>query len=184
MTDEPTQIIQPVHDSHDDSSLLSALRARRDEHAAEQTYDAEVPGYSGQVALRLRALTAREQSRISNRLTTSRAPDKEALANMDTLVIACTEIVVRDDYDEPWQSLGALDGGEPIAIDERLVDVLKLTPEADTARETLRSLFGLAPSPDIAINGVVNDYLEWLRGANDEVDREFVGESHGGTTSK
>ena len=184
MTDEATtQIIKAVP-SQTDTSLLDTLRTRRDEHAVAQTVEMEVPGYNGMVALRLRALTGREQTQVATRLERSRSPEKELTANMDTLILACDEVVVRGEYGEPWQSLGSYDGDEPVAIDARLVELLHLTPTTDTARETLRSLFALAPSPDLAIGSVVNDYIDWMRAANDEIDREFVGESPGSPTSR
>ena len=73
--------------------------------------------------------------------------------------------------------MAEMDGGEPVGIEQRLVELLKLTPAAISSRELLRSLFALAPSPELAINVAAGEYVDWARAADEDVDTEFVGES-------
>ena len=169
-----TVIIAPPHQP---SSLLDALRARRTEMAEEQTTELLIPGYHGMLGLRVGPLTGREQSRLTNRMAQSKSPDREATYNADTLITATREIVVRDAEDQPWQSLGSLNGGDPVGVDDRLIELLALEVPARTARATLRALFGMAPSPDIAINLASAEYITWAGGVSEDIDTEYVGES-------
>jgi hypothetical protein len=172
--EEVTRIIQTPRKT---STLLEQLRSRRDDIASEHTIDITVPGYRGQLALRCAPVEPRQLAAIARRVTTSRSPDRELMSNMDTLILACREIVVRESDGEEWRSMAELDGGEPVGIEERLVGLLKLQPESLTSRELLRSLFALAPSPELAINVAAGEYVDWARAADEDVDAEFVGES-------
>lgn len=178
--EEVTRIIQRPRQSN---SLLDQLRARRDDIAAEQTVDLPVPGYRSKLALRCGPVESRQLAALARRMVNSKAPDRELTSNMDTLILACREIVVRESEGEEWRSMSELDGGEPVGIEERLVDLLKLTPETVTSRELLRSLFALAPSPELAINVMAGEYVDWARAADEDVDTAFVGESPSATKS-
>jgi hypothetical protein len=173
---EPTEADTVILPPPKTSSLLDALRARRAEMLDEQTTDLLVPGYNGMLALRVGPLTGREQSRLTSRMAQSKSPDREATYNADTLITATRELVVRNTEGEPWQSLGSLNGGDPVGIDDRLVELLDLKPAALTARATLRALFALAPSPDIAINLASAEYITWAGGITEDVDADYVGE--------
>jgi hypothetical protein len=135
------------------------------------------------LGLRVGPLTSREQTRLNSRMAASKSPDREAIYNADTLIAATREVVVRDAEDQPWQSLGSLNGGEPVGFDAELVKLLSLDPSASTARAMLRELFALAPSPDLAVNLASAEYMTWAGGVSEDLDREYVGESASVPTS-
>lgn len=172
VVDEQPPLDEPIQTD----SLLDSLRARRQAIAAEQTIDLFVPGYHGMLALRCGAITGQTQSRITERHTRSKAGDRDVSLNADLLIAACLDVVARADADDDWKSLGEYDGQGAVRIDERLVAILGLTPGARTARATLRALFALAPSPDLAITSLTSDYTEWAAAVNEDVDETFSGE--------
>lgn len=172
--EEVTRIIQQPKQS---TSLLDQLRARRDDIATEHTIDLSVPGYHGMLALRCVPVEPRQIAALARRMSNSKSPERELLSNMDTLIAATREVVVRENEGDEWRSMAELDGGEPVGIEERLVELLKLTPAAMTSRELLRSLYALAPSPDLAINNSVSEYMQWAQATDEDIDTAFVGES-------
>jgi hypothetical protein len=161
-------------------NLLDQLRAVRTEAARDFHYHVIVPGYSGRIAVRCKPIGSRTSSALAARLSKSRSPEAAFEMSADTLIAACEEVVVRDDWQDEWQSLGSLNGGEPVGIGNELVELLTLEPaQGGRAREVVRSLFGLAPAPELALGTAVGEYLTWASAADEEVDEVFSGNSPG-----
>lgn len=178
MDEQETEIIEPrSNGTAPAATLLESLRERRTLAANDRTHDVLVPRYGGRVALRCGPVSGQTQARLLERTRESKDPDRDFNLNADWLIAACREVMVRDSYHEPWQSLGALNGGEPVKLDETLAELLALEPAAKTAREVLRALFSLAPSPELAITLAGSEYVGWAGAVNEELDEEFVGES-------
>ncbi len=188
MSDEDTQVIFPApvngqaeepeepQEAETPSTLLESLRAKRAELAAEQTHEVLVPGYAGRVAIRCGPISGRQQAALLDRLAKSKSPERDVNLNADYLIAACREVVVRDGYDQPWQSLADVNGGEPVGVEPHLADLLALQPTAPTARGVLFSLFALAPSPEVAITIAGGEYIGWAGGINEELDEAYLGE--------
>lgn len=150
-------------------SHIEWLRARHDTIAADHTMVADVPGYQGRLVVRYGrvpwAAISRAQTLIAN-------PGKDGegslLAQVDFLVSACREIMVRNTDGE----LEPIDpSGEVRRFDPELAALLGA--EARTARETLRWVF--ANDPAVAVQA--GEVLDWtVRTGEDTVD-DFMGES-------
>jgi hypothetical protein len=96
----------------------------------------------------------------------------------DYLINACEEFLGRASVDDELVPLSEYDGGDPVGISKRLCQMIDLHPSGDgNARAILFALFIGAPSPDMAIEKIANDYAEWAINANEEVGAELLGES-------
>lgn len=158
-------------------SILDSIRAKRAQHAQERHYDVDVPGYDGLLVLRLEPIPGRTLAALVDRREKSRLPERDFNLNADVVIVACREVLGRNDVADPLVTLPGSDG-EPVRIDVRLAELLQMpvTPQT-TAREVLRLIFEGANSPDVAIIAAGGEYMEWARSADDDVDRELLGES-------
>lgn len=169
-------------ETHDPApgSLLDRLRQVRADAASDYRYDLLVPGYRGLVAIRCKPIPGRTSSQLATRLVKSKSPEAAFEMAADTLIAACEEVIVRSKSEDDWQTLGSLNGGEPVGIGTELVELLQLEPrEGGRSREVVRSLFGLAPSPELALGGLVGEYLAWAAASDEELDEAFAGNSPG-----
>jgi hypothetical protein len=154
-------------------SVLAALQAQRAEHqAVQRVYDLAVPGYRGLLVLRLGPVPASQLSRIMDRATTGKSPERSFNANADLLVAACTEVLARARTSDPFVPLLGRDD-EPVKLDARLAELLQL-PET-RARGLVRALFEGANSPDMALATAAGEYAEWASGAAEEELEESLG---------
>jgi hypothetical protein len=183
MHEEPTQITPPEEASwpgeHENGagptgSVLEAVRARRQQLAARQTLEIDLPGMLGLMALRLGPIPGPQLTRIVERQQSSKSPERNFNANADVLIAACVEVLGRARESDPWTSLPGA-SGRPCRLDEDLCGHLGLEPV--TARELIRELFKGAPSPEFAVGYAANEYVEWAAAASGEVDEELLGES-------
>jgi hypothetical protein len=94
--------------------------------------------------------------------------------NIDLLIAACTAVLSRPSTAAPWQNLDENDP-EPYQLDERLARFLGF--EATTGRALVLELFGAVPSPEVAIQAAMGEYMEWARGAVADADEAYLGES-------
>jgi hypothetical protein len=182
--DEDTLVTDPMVDAIDDGdtpangtpplSVLERLKARRGELAETRTFDLEVPGTGGLLVLRLGVLPRQRLAALTQRATKGGA-EADLNLNADTLIAATRNVLARNHRDDPLTPIDP-DPANPVRIDERLAAMLGL-PEATRARQVLDAVFGLAPSPDLAIGVSAGQYLEWASAADSELDEEFVGES-------
>lgn len=178
--DDETQVLPAVTNGNGDggddgeglASVFAKLRDMRAEHAVEQTYDIEVPGYGGLLFLRCGPISGPTLATLRGRMMRSKTPDRDVDLAIDVLVAACREVMVRLNVDDELQPA---DEDEPMRVDERLAVSLGLTGRS--AREVMRELYSSVPSPELAIVAESNAYYEWASAANDEIDSTFLGES-------
>jgi hypothetical protein len=156
-------------------SVLQALRARRQTHAADRHVDLDVPGYRGLLVLRLGPIPSQTMSRLRERAERSRSPERDYNLNADTLIAACRQVLGRARPTDELQLLVDPEG-EPVRIDERLAELLGVEGVKD-ARGMLRVLYEGANSPELAVAAAGGQYVEWASGANNEIDEELLGES-------
>jgi len=154
-------------------SVLDVIRARRSARAAEHEYDMPVPGYGGLLVLRCTPLRGEDLTRLRIRIERSKDPSRDFQLAADLLIAVCENVLARR---SPTAELEPLDPtGEPVAINERLAELLRV--EASSARELVRAVFSLAPSPEMAAGDAVGDYLAWAQGADADLDDGLMGES-------
>lgn len=151
------------------TSVLDALKAQRAKLAETQTFDVDVPGWRGLLVLRLGSITQQQQQRIGVRVQ-----QRNATPDLDFLVAAFREVLGRARSSDALELLVDSDG-DPIGLDERLAVALDLGV-VTSARDVLQRLFAGANSPTLAIASAANDWLEWARSANSEIDEDFLGE--------
>ena len=155
------------------SSVLDALRERRASYVREATLDLDVPGYSGRLALRCGPIAGSVLTRLRERMERSRSPERDYNLNADTLIAATRDVVGRLAEADEYQPL---DPDEPMRLDHVLAETLDFPPGAN-AREVVRGLFGLAPSPDVAVGVAAGRYMEWAAAINEQADEDYLGES-------
>jgi hypothetical protein len=165
---------EPNGNAPSQASVVGALRAVRERHAAERQFDLEVPGWLGLLALRLGPIPGAQMARIGERATSSHSPERAFNANADMLIAACRAVLGRARRDDPWTPL-LDDESEPVRLDERLSLVLGL--EATRAREVVRELYSKANAPDLAVGGSATEYVEWATSTNEDLDEVALGES-------
>ncbi len=152
-------------------SALARLRERREAIAAERTEVFPVPGYGGELALVARPISWDDAKKVAVRVEKSKSNRKELLAQMDTIILATSEIVLRDPETGKTMPLDP-ESDTPATFATEVVDkVLGFT--ANTARERVSLLF----NNDLAVSRVCNEINEWMSESGDEVNKEFLGES-------
>jgi hypothetical protein len=160
------------------SPVLAAIRAEREKAAARHVYDLDVPGYGDLLVIRMGPLGGTQATRLRERWTASKDPNKDFNLNADTIISACREVLGRPTPMEPLQPLAP----EPLVIDHELADTLQLPVESlngakPTARQVLRALFSAAHDPDLAIGVAGGEFMAWLASADEQVSEEALGES-------
>jgi len=169
---EPADEADPV-EVPPSGSVLDVIRERRTARAAEHEYDMPVPGYGGLLVLRCAPVGSATLTTGRLRLERSKDPARDFALAADILVEACENVLARR---TPTGELEPLDPtGEPVAINERLAELLRV--EVHSARELVRAVFSLAPSPEMAVGDAVGDYLAWAQGADADLDDGLMGES-------
>lgn len=146
------------------SSPMGRLRARREELRAERHIDLEVPGYASELVVRYGPVAWDDLRAIADKMVKSKNPRADLYGQVDTLIAACQEILVRVDGD-----LQAIVEGETTRFDgmPALLDF-----EADNARQAVLGTF----NNDLAVTTVHNRLASWMDGTDAEVDEEFLGE--------
>jgi hypothetical protein len=154
-------------------SVLEVIRERRSARAAEHEYDMNVPGYGGLLVLRCTPLRGEDLTRLRVRIERSKDPSRDFQLAADILIAVCENVLARRKVGAELEPLDPT--GEPVAINERLAELLRV--EASSARELVRAVFALAPSPEMAVGDAVGDYLGWAQGADADLDDGLMGES-------
>ena len=153
------------------SSVWERLRAEHQKLAAERPpLELEVPG-SDWLVVRYRYVPLKETAKTAERLRKVRdISDQALLAAVDTLILACEEILVRlPDGLSPL----AGEGEEPIRFDERLARGMEWEPGPTgySARSICRRLF----MNDYAIMEQAAQVSEWMSDTGKEIGDEFLG---------
>lgn len=183
MNEEPTQLLRPpvpfaggeddpVPDSPPPGSVLDAVLQKRQEQLGDRLLDLEVPGYGGQLLLRMQPLPPGALRRITAKADRLHAGERELAVNADMLVAGCREVMGRRTADADPEPLLP---EETLRIDEALADTLQM--KGRSARALLLELFEKANDPQIAVNVAAAEYAQWCSQANDEVSTNLLGES-------
>jgi len=154
-------------------SVLDVIRERRSAKAAEHEYDMPVPGYGGLLVVRCTPLKGETLTTLRLRLERSKDPSRDFALAADILIAVAEDVLARRSSSAPWEPLDPT--GEPVTFTERLAELLRI--EATSARELVRAVFSLAPSPEMAVGDAVGDYLAWAQGADADLDDGLMGES-------
>jgi hypothetical protein len=160
------------------SPVLAAIRAERDKAAERHVYDLDVPGYGGLLVIRMGPIGGNNATKLRDRWTASKDPNKDFNLNADTIIAACREVLGRPSPLEALQPLAP----DPLIIDSELADTLQLQIDTidgamPTARQVLRALFSAAHDPDLAIGVAGGEFMQWLASADEQVSEEALGES-------
>jgi hypothetical protein len=156
-----------------DGSVLDVIRERRSAKAVEHVYDMQVPGYGGLLIVRCAPLAGAALTPLRLRLERSKDPSRDFALAADILIAACENVLARRSQAAELEPLDPT--GEPVEINERLAELLRV--EATSARQVVRELFSLAPSPELAVGDAVGDYLGWATGVDADLDEGLLGES-------
>jgi len=151
------------------ASHLDWLRARHDAISADHTLDVEVPGYQGRLVVRYGRVPVSAIARAQDMMAKpGRDGEGMLFGNVDFLVAACREVLVRNDDGE----LEPIDpSGEPRRFDPELARLLG--SETTTARATVRWLFANDP----AVMVQAGEVMQWTVENREEADEELMGES-------
>ena len=159
-------------------SLLDDLRKRATELREDDHIDLDVPGFSGRLVTRYRALERTVLDPILDRAVNRKGESTNAMA--DALCLAHVEVFGVDVEGNKV----ALFADQPARFDMDLAQALGVTPTEHSARGVLLALLG-APNERAAglLNNQFRAYAEWLNGDVDgtpptqEVVNQAVGES-------
>lgn len=151
-------------------SIRDRIRAERESIAAEKTIDLIVPGYSGLLAVRYRAISDREMEEYARRI--QKEGDAGIRAGYDLLIETSECILVRVEESEPFEVLEDEDG-HPVKFDVRLAEFLGV--EAKSARETVAQTFSPDGAQSLAAFSHISAVQEWLMGKSSEIDPSLLG---------
>lgn len=151
-------------------SIRDRIRAERESIAAEKTIDLIVPGYSGLLAVRYRAISDREMEQYAQKL--QKEGDAGMRAGYDLLIETCESILVRVESDRDFEVLED-DDGDRVKFDVRLAEFLGI--EAKSARETVAQTFSPDGAQSLAAFSHVAAVQEWLMGKSSEIDPSLLG---------
>lgn len=155
-------------------SVWDRLRADHERIAADRPpLELDVPGYHGTLVVRYRFVPLKDATRNAEKLARLKDIGEQALLSaIDTLILACQEILVRDPDTGDLRGL-ADDGDEPIRFDERLARGMSWTPGPTgfTARAITRKLF----SNDYALIQQAREVSEWMSESAQEIGDDFLG---------
>lgn len=154
-------------------SVLEQVLARRQEQLQDRHLDLDVPGFNGQLVLRLEPLAPGVLAQIAGRAMKAKEGSPERLAtNSDVLIKACREVLGRRTPDaEPEPLLPE----QTLRIDQELAEALQM--KATTARGLLVELFAAANDPTIAIANAASEYGDWCGEAINDTSDDLLGES-------
>lgn len=176
MHPDETDVVEFIETADEPAAnpIVQALREQREKHLGDHFHDVEVPGYNGLFVIRCGPLGGRQLTIIQERVDRSKSPDKLFNVNADTLIAGCREVLGRVDLEDDLVTITDHEG-EPVRIDVRLAEVLQL--QAETSRDVIRAVFGLANDPDVAVGVAAGTYMEWCSSANGAISEAVLGES-------
>lgn len=161
--------------SEDEGTLLAQLRAARRDVSADRSLKLPIPSYkNGLLVAEYRVIEWDELNEIREKFETNRSPRKILFGHIEVLARACECFYVKDpasgDLVALHERLPEM-GDVPVRYDSRLATVAGIQPRENTARSTMRALFG----DDYMITLHHNEYMEWRSEITDEDDEDFSG---------
>jgi hypothetical protein len=151
------------------ASHLDWLRARHEVIAADRHLDLDVPGYQGRLVVRYGAVPWSVVSKAQDLIAKpGRDGEGSLLAQVDFLVAACREVLVRDAAGE----LAPIDpSGETRRFDPELATLLGAG--TNNARALVRWIF--ANDPAVAVQA--GEVMSWSIDTDADVSDDLLGES-------
>lgn len=159
----------------DQESLKDRLRRQRQEQAENKFHDLDIPGYNGEMFIRYRLLESTELDSISQKVRqeTRNRSDRVLLSALDSLIMSCEEVWVRENGKEiPLRQYEEYEGSKevPVRFNIELAEFLAFTdmlPDPPTARSVVLAMFG---GNDIAAQAHSAANAQWMMRAGAEVD--------------
>jgi hypothetical protein len=162
---------KPAETDELSGTLLETLRDKRKAIGQDRRYSLEIPGYDGKLVAQYKVVPWDEMKRLADKLDKSQSPRKELLAQVDTLLMACVQILARDGgEDKPLQEVFPEIGDEPIRFDERLAKVLGFEPDSGSPA---RSIVFKTFDNDIAITSHHQKVAEWMESSRSDDEKDF-----------
>lgn len=175
MLDEPTSIISPEGEAAGPQSLMEALRAKRQEIAANKETDIRLPGYDNPIVLvRYRVLDGKETQDIAKRNQKIRDRFEFGTAvSLDTIIRACTGFyyTLPDDPSGEVHPLNDIQGEHLTKYDSRTADYFGL--ETESARDVVIGIFG---GNEVAVGQHAVQLSRWMGNTSREIDSDLLGE--------
>ena len=173
MTDSAHELFEEQPETS--GSIKDKLQARRVEIADNRTYDLDIPGYNGDLYAVYKLLDGQRLNQIAQTVskTTRDRAERGITAAIDTLVVACKELRVRDEGRD--LSVSEVAGLESeVRYDSQLAAFLGFSGELSdtpTAREVLRKVF---VDNEIAIAAHNQRLSRWMMGNGVSLDEELL----------
>lgn len=158
--EDADELLADVDDRPAAGSILESLRARAQQLQAEQTIDLEIPGYSGQLVGRYRAVSLPRAMSAAGEMNP--IMPKWTMA-ADTLARALEAVYYRDEQGD----LSPL-YPEPVRFDDDLVEMFGLRPTEHSARGVLVALCGGAELGESRVWTHYMAYQGWLMAGGDD----------------
>lgn len=160
----------------DVGSLLDVVAKQVNENRTRDYHkDLPIPGTGGMLVARFRPYPVSKSERSSRSLRQRVENNEPVILDVacQTLIDACEQIMVRKSQDaEPIP----VDDEVPVKFDERLADLLRLsppgTPPLKRARDVVKALF----PTEQAVLALATEVDGWLRDVTKEADQEALGE--------
>jgi len=165
-TVEQTAAQQNGHgDRSSDGSLRARMQARRDELDSIRSHVFEVPRWEDVLAVELRLISLKRQIGVIEKHEKVRDTATKLLYTAADQLLLCTV-----GFYEVTESEDGEQRREPLEDMTWVKLALNLHPEADTLtpRQALIAVVGAEQ-----ILPLTNDWMEWMRGARPEQDREM-----------
>lgn len=150
-------------------SVLDRVRAIQAREHEARHLDLDVPGFGGDLVLRLGPMGIDAMPTGEGVDTTS----PRAMWNLaaDSLIRGTRDVLLRCD-----EGLVPINPDRPSRVDRDLMELLGITPP-ERARQCLVALCAQANDPEVAVTTLAGAYSEWLAGTADEVHEVVLGES-------
>lgn len=155
-------------------SVLDRVRAVAAQKAEAHHLDLDVPGYGGDLVVRLGPVGWDESVEVTERAQkqAGKAAGRAAWnAGADLLITGVRDVLLRTD-----DGLEPVNGDAPSRITKDLMVLLGFTDPPDTARGMLAALFCHAVSPELAVAAACAEYQAWLSGVDADVAEQTLGE--------
>jgi len=156
-------------------AILAHLADIHQEVRADRHLDLDIPGYHGVIFARFRPYElAKTESKLKGVQRRVRKNEPVLLRDAcDTIIDACEQLFVRNLKTGKEMPI---DDVVPVTFEERLAKLLKFYgPEITQARHVVIAMFPTQQS----ILMMSNEITQWLAGAQEDADEEFLGESQG-----
>jgi hypothetical protein len=163
--DEPETVLDTISAP---VSILTELRAKREELRGDHTVDLEVPGYQGLLWVRYGTIPLKEAELLGKEVMKEQKDMRTLLGAVDTLIAACRGVYVKS-----GDELVSIDTTQdvPVLFDQRLADLLDFQSSGG-ARGVVRGTF----SNDYAIVQQSIVLSRWMQNTSLDVSEVNLGE--------